>query len=326
MTKKLIRIEASYPKLLKIYYDLGNVCNYKCWYCFPGSNEGTSSWPNATIVKKNLVTLINYYLSTGVVNEIELHFLGGEPTLWPKLSEVIEYVTANSTVKIHMLTNGSRTMRWWRENAKFFDFIGISVHHESADVDHLIELGNFLYSSGIKFHTSVLMDHTNWNKSIDVLNRLTSTKKKWLVLSKPIHINGVVNYDADQSKFLHKHIKRWPAIKDWLKFLLLKRRSYKAFYSDGSTVKTNSDNYFLLTMANKYQGWECTLGINYLFIDRKGNLTGTCNQHLYGLNYYFNINAVDFSKTFSPEIKTVTCDRYICTCPGESALTKWKKS
>lgn len=325
MPRKLIRIEASYPKLLKIYYDLGNVCNYKCWYCFPGSNEGTVPWPDADKAKKSIVALVNHYLSTGVVDDIELHFLGGEPTLWPKLSEVIEYISTHSKVRIHILTNGSRTMRWWKEYAKYFDFIGISVHHESANIDHIVELGNFLHDSNITFHTSVLMDHNNWDKCMGILNELKSTKKKWVVLTKTIHLNGIPQYTEPQAKFLHNQVKRLPAFKDWFKFLFMKRRKYTAYYDDGSTVKTNTDSYFLLNLLNRYNGWECTLGINYLLITREGDITGGCRQQLYGIQGYYNIYDDNFVNDFKPTIGTVTCEQRLCACSGEAALTKWKK-
>ena len=40
-----------------IELDLGNVCNYKCNYCFPGANEGTVLWPD---IDKIEAALLNY--------------------------------------------------------------------------------------------------------------------------------------------------------------------------------------------------------------------------------------------------------------------------
>ena len=42
------------PNLLRIEYMPGNLCNYKCHYCFPGSNEGDVKWPDVDLVLKNL--------------------------------------------------------------------------------------------------------------------------------------------------------------------------------------------------------------------------------------------------------------------------------
>jgi sulfatase maturation enzyme AslB (radical SAM superfamily) len=50
---------------LRIEYMLGNVCNYKCNYCFPGSNEGDKPWPNLEITKKHFSHLLDHYITQG---------------------------------------------------------------------------------------------------------------------------------------------------------------------------------------------------------------------------------------------------------------------
>jgi sulfatase maturation enzyme AslB (radical SAM superfamily) len=94
--KNLIEVTNNKNKILRLQYDLGNMCNYKCWYCFPNANTGTIPFPDVDIVKKNIVKLINYYLESKLVNEVELTLLGGEPTLWPKLGEFVEYISQNT--------------------------------------------------------------------------------------------------------------------------------------------------------------------------------------------------------------------------------------
>ena len=52
---KIIEVKQRWPKdVLRIEIMLGNTCNYKCWYCFPGSNEGTHGWPEYDQFVKNL--------------------------------------------------------------------------------------------------------------------------------------------------------------------------------------------------------------------------------------------------------------------------------
>ena len=43
-----------------IELDLGNVCNYKCNYCFPGANEGTKLWPNIDKIETALLKYIKH--------------------------------------------------------------------------------------------------------------------------------------------------------------------------------------------------------------------------------------------------------------------------
>ena len=77
-------------------------------------------------------------------------------------------------------------------------------------------------------------------------------------------------------------------------------------------------------MLNQFKGWECSLGVNSLTIDRAGNLTGSCRQKLFGLDYYFNINDNNFIEKFNPEIKPVICQKTLCLCDGETVLSKKK--
>jgi len=322
--KKIIEIKNSNIRKLRINYDLGNLCNYKCWYCFPGSNEGDSPFPNVDIVKNNVVSLINYYLDSKIVDEVHLSLLGGEPTLWKDLGEFVKYISTNSKCKIYIITNGSRTIRWWNEYAEYFDSINISIHHEKVDLEHIQTLTDLLYKKNLCFYTDVLMDHTAWDKCFDIVGFLKNTKKKFMVLAKPINIGSQTFYNEEQRKYLQSHLKRKPALKTILKYWKTFNdiADIEILFDDDTKIKTKNEQYFVLNMMNQFNGWSCNLGVNYLFIDRKGSLTGACKQKLYGLDHYYNINDLNFSEIFSPTITSIVCEQQFCMCPGETALTK----
>lgn len=319
---KIIKIQDNHPRLLKIYYDLSNLCNYSCWYCFPDSHAGTSPWPDAEIIKHNLVHLVKHYRENSNINDVEIHFLGGEPTLWKHLGSVVQFIKSQVECRICILTNASRTLRWWEEYADYFDHVGISVHHERADIDHIIAVSNILYSKKISFYTAVLMDERNWDKCANLIDQLSKTKKKWTVLAKPIHINGVTQYNQEQLDYLKNQVKRNPSLISFIQNYKKPRMKYKVTKENGEIFTTKTPAYFAMNMLNHYEGWECNLGINYLFIDRSGMVSGTCKQKLYGLDYCFNLNDIDFIEKYQPIITTVICEQKICMCGGEAALTK----
>jgi len=322
---KIIKIQDNKPRLLKIYYDLSNLCNYSCWYCFPESHAGTDPWPDAEVIKHNIVHLIKHYRENSAINDIEIVFLGGEPTLWKHLGSVAQFIKSQVKCRISILTNGSRTLRWWEEYADYFDHVGISVHHEKADSNHIIDVSNILYNKKINFYNAVLMDYKDWDKCIDLVNELSSTKKKWTVLAKPIHINGVSYYSNEQLEYLKDQVKRNPSLISFLQhYYNTPRKEYKVTKENGEVFSTKNPNYFSMNMLNHYEGWNCNLGINYLFIDRSGILSGTCKQKLYNLDYYFNLNDSDFIQKFYPTITGVICEQKICMCGGEASLTKTK--
>jgi len=319
--KQLIKISDNEPRLLQIFYDLGNTCNYQCWYCFPDSNSGTVKWPDADVIKHNIVHVVNYYLESGIVDDVAIYFLGGEPTLWSRLHEVLKFVKENSKCKICVLTNGSRTLRWWEEYGQYFDNVGISVHHERADPAHIIAVSEILHKKGVFVYNDVMMDPNAWDKCVRIIEQLKTSKKRWVVMAKTLHINGVTSYSEDQHKYLKNKIKRYPSFSQLLKLLKLPRKKFTAYYSNGSKKTTSNDAYFRMGSTN-FNGWECNLGVNYLWIGRDGLITGTCRQKLYGLVEYFNMNDPLLPTKFSPTIQPVICEQTNCLCGGEISLPK----
>ena len=323
--KKLIEIKHQQTRLLKLTYELGNVCNYKCWYCFPGSNEGTNPFPKASIIKQNLVSLINYYLNSKIVDQVTLVLIGGEPSYWKDLGEVVEYVSQHTKCKILIVTNGSRAIDWWEQYSRYFDHISISVHHESVDIAHIIALTKLLdKQQKASFFADVLMDHTAWDKCINLVDTLIKVRPRVMVTAKPIHINGQMFYDQKQTNYLRNTVKGWPSFKmlynHFKKLMNISNTEY--IFSDGTKIKTKNEHYPILNMLNRFKGWECSLGVNSLTIDRAGNLTGACKQKLFGLDHYFNINDNNFIEKFNPAIKPVICQNTLCLCDGETVLSK----
>lgn len=325
MSKQLVEIQNSSNRTLRIDWDPGNTCNYKCWYCFPDSNTGTVPWPEkGSRVSRNLAFLIMNYLASTKIDNVRLTILGGEPTLWPELGNVVQDLKSLVKVHITVLTNGSRTLRWWEKYAEYFDHVTISVHHQSADIEHIKLLTRILDKHNVFYHVQVLMDHTAWNKCVDILDDLATTSNRFLLVPKAITIDGVSCYTSEQQQFLKKGYYRLPGLKQMYRNFKELKQSQRitARYSDGSVVKTHNVDYFLINNDNHFSNWQCDLGISKLFIDRQGRVTGTCEQLLYGLDHYFNINDQDFVEKFRPTLEPVVCSKLSCMCSGETIIAK----
>lgn len=314
--KKLIEIKnAKAARSLHISYVPSDKCNYSCWYCFPGCNTGVVPWPDVDVVKKNLVHLIQYYKVNIEIDEVLLILGGGEPTLWPDLGELLTYVTSHTDCKIKIMTNGSRTLRWWKEYGHLFTHISVSIHHESVDTNHILSLVEILNEKDVNFGVNVLMDHTHWDKCIDIVETFKRSPQPFCLSTKPVYINGTINYNDSQTEYVMDHRKKQqPPVEVTNTVSLL--------FDDNSVVETQNENYPTMYSLNKFLDWECTLGVNYLFVDFAGNLTGTCNQLLFDKQDYFSINDVDFINKFNPILKPVVCQQTSCWCSPEVVLNK----
>lgn len=319
----IVKVLQKWPShKLRIEIMIGNTCNYKCWYCFPGSNEGTHRWPDLETFKANTHHLLSYYKEHLGKTEFEIHLIGGEPTLWPELGEYVKYIKENFKVITSMSTNGSRTLRWWKEYGQYFDKVIISCHYEAANVQHLCDVGDILYEQKSIVVGLVLMDPENWDKCWSIVEGLHSSKKRWGIDLQEIYVAGkTINYTDDQMKRLRKHRVRQVNLFHFLRYNKHTLLRTAVEFANGKVKSVNS-NEIILNKWNNFKGWDCNLGIDSICITKEGYLTGSCGEKLYNLDFKYNVMDMDFVQKFTPTLTTTTCYQENCWCQPESNLNK----
>jgi organic radical activating enzyme len=322
--KKIIKIDSNTPSnFLRIELFLSNLCNYKCWYCFPGCNEGTVNWPELELLKKNLGHLLKYYKDKQNKEVILLHIIGGEPTLWSKLGEFVKYFKEIHNCLISISTNGSRTYRWWDEYGHYMDHIMFSCHHENMDNNHIIKVMDLLYSKDVNVSAMVLMDAYQWDKCVSIVEDLKNSQYRWSITAINL-ITDKFKYTDEQKKYLEHADKRMPDLEYWHRTNKRPREDSTITFDDGERLQVN-DNWVALNNLNYFYNWECSLGIETFYIDTDGYIRGACNQYLYNLDYRYNIFDSDFTNLFKPNIVPVICKRAnACTCQPEINASKKK--
>lgn len=308
------------PDTLRIEYMPGNLCNYKCHYCFPGSNEGDVPWPDVDLLIKNFDHLLNVYKQQGKT-KFEFFIIGGETTLWKDLPKFCNHLKANHDVIIRISTNATRKLNWWQENAKCFDVVEISVHHEYAKIDHIIEIADFLYSNKTNIVANVLMDPFNFNKCKDIVNQLKKSKKRWPIVAKAVQINYKSVHTKEQNEYLAKQLKRWPNLFWWFSLKVKHNRKLWAVIDGKKTLI--EDNWLFLNNLNRFYGWDCNLGVDYIEIFQDGVIAGTCKQLIYNEQKHHNLYDPNFVETFNPTIKSIICKKDVCVCGGEIQISKF---
>lgn len=306
-------------KTLQIEYMLGNLCNYKCSYCFYGSNEGDCPWPDVDVASKNLIHLMDKYKEAGKEN-FEFYLLGGEATLWNNLPQLIQNLKERHNVKIHMSTNASRGTEWWEKNGKYFDQVSVSVHHEFSKIQHLMDVCDILYKNLIDVSANVLMDQKAFERCIDIVEEMKNSKYPFPIIARIVHYNGSTSYTEEQERYFDKRVKRYPEL-EWIQ-QLPKHESVKVYATIDNEQRMVSENYFMLHDLNHFKGWSCNLGVDHIEISRHGRISGNCGEFIYNMDDYFNINDSDFPERFHPEIKPVTCSKSICVCEAEITIYK----
>lgn len=320
----------------EIYVEIiiGTTCNFRCHYCFPGCNDGKYRWPvgnQIDAIHKNLSYMFDLYKEYGKKKFI-INISGGEPTLWPELGKFVKHFKENYDARILMSSNGSRTLRWWKENAKYFSLINLSVHYEQADIDHTIQVLDYIYlNTETAVRATVLMDNTEWAKCENIVNKMKSHEVPWLLQATSILINDVVvDYTSEQTAYLEEINKKIPPI-EYIQIMKQKNKigdnldNIFTIYDDDSKEKFSANKWYANGWHNLY-GWECNLGVERFTIWPNGDIKGSCTApNLFNLTTPLNIYDVDLSSKFSlNNIQPLICKMKYCSCKAELLLNKRK--
>lgn len=320
---KLLEIKQKWPDdLLLINYAIHNVCNYKCWYCFPGSNEGNFRWPELKLVTENIIHLIRYYQENAGKNRFQFDILGGEPTLWPKLGEFVKILKTElgDCISIGITTNGSRSLNWWYNNIKYFDKVLISVHPNDADPYHILKVSDLIYEHNKIVDVTVLMDPEKWDRCRQMIDIFKKSKRRWSIQTSQV-MHELVNYNDNQKKYLKNYMKRIPNLFWFFKNTRHYNYSTKLFFDNGKSKKVRK-NFLLINKLNSFQNWDCNIGVDNITLHFTGDIAGSCGENLYNLDYKFNLYNTEFKKVFKPVIRSTICNQLNCQCQHEYNTSK----
>ncbi len=313
---KVIKIENSNSDTLDVEFVLGNVCNYKCHYCFPGCHEGTHRWPEHQTIIENIKILFEFYKTHGKKN-IDLKIIGGEPTLWPYLEMFVTEIKKDIDIFVRISTNASRTLSYWKDKSDLFDEITISVHNEFANLNHIIAVADHIHQKQrSNLYVFVLMDPMHWKQSVQCIDYLESNSKNWFLAAQPVLFNNETRYTQDQSQYMQNKNKRQGSnpIQDKTKAVNMQIENH--------VVEPYDYKKIVLNHANRFFGYSCNLGVDRIYINIDGEIKGACGEMLF--DNTLNIKDKNFSRKLKDikKISPVVCGQQLCGCAAEIKLTK----
>lgn len=318
---------------LEITWDLTNYCNFSCRYCFPDASAGTFKvTQDIDLLANNFKHLADQYKTKLGKDRVYLKFGGGEPTLWKDFGELlVKLKEQNPNLYLGVISNGSRTLRWWKEHGHLIDNATLSFHISDVDIDHHIAVADILFALGKKVTVVVLMDPERWDDCVAAVEYMKSNcKYSWFIEIKTvIEVPGVkINYTAEQQKYLVTEIKQMPGIFWFLKNIklvfsgLIKKYSSIATLDNGKILKATAAGYASRGW-NIFTGWSCDIGLDTVYISWTGEIRGACGQYIFNLDNTFNILHNDFSTKFDPVMQSSICKISVCGCQPETHISKF---
>ncbi len=331
-TAQPIRIISTQDRnTLEIMFLPTDVCNFNCSYCLASNvNLNKFRYPkNLDLVVKNFRRMFDCYTAKLGKSRFRIMFTGGgEPTLWPHIEDFCKQLKSTHDVYTSLITNGSRTLRWWEDNSKYFDNVVLSTHHEFVNIEHHCNVADALYERGSKVTAIMLMDASHWDKCIGMVDRMHQSRHPWFIEAKAIveaPNRGMDVYTEDQLNYLKQSLKRIPS-SDWVIKRYNELRPYEsiAMFSDGDIRPMKPADYIVNNWYN-FKGWSCNIALEEVFVNFDGSVKGGCGTSPWE-GKDFNIFSENFFDQFNLdlEITPVICPKNECYCQQETHNTKVK--
>lgn len=296
---------------LSVCWELTTTCNYACWYCDPKLHDGRYKWPDLEIALDFFEHLSLKY------NTIHVDMVGGEPTLWPGLTEFIERKPKNVFVLVS--TNGSRTIKWWERNWPFIEGTCISFHSDSANVDHIYNVVSTIVDKKYlqKYvQVNILAYDEKLDSCLDLYERLLASnypvdcriKAVDARYKKDDRIDRSRNDDRIKETIKNKQFYRGQGADKIGKPTML--------FVDDEPVSFQEMFLWKFDKVSNFKGWKCSAGKSRLYIEANGDIfRGSCkNDGVIG-NMFIDTN---LSANFT------ICKNNLCGCGDELILEKYK--
>lgn len=307
---KLIHSEEDYNNWFVVNWCLGNTCNFSCSYCPDNLHDGSNRWPGLETIKEFIVKVKTQHPG----KKFYFDFTGGEVTLYKDFIELCKFCKEQG-VRIGMISNGSRTLRWWEENAHLFDHVCLSYHPEEANPDHYLAVAKILENK-FRLHLNIMMSPEKFDQCYEVAQRATALENTSIALQPLIVDFGDTLYEyTDAQKEIME--KQWDLIGKkikWTKRMENYRGAMQIVDEIGPGLKV-PPHEFIARGKNNWFGWNCYAGVEQLIVDMDGGIyRGWCKVG----NRIGNISDPEINFPTAP----IVCNKIMCHCNFDIMSTK----
>lgn len=282
---------------IKVEWNLGKRCNYDCAYCPAEIHDNTSPHTDIEILKSTVDKLVS-------LGDVRISLTGGEPTVHPQITELIDYIKHVGVSWLSITTNGSRKPEWYI-NQKADHWV-YSLHF--ADGDWHRVLSTITSANRLKHLTPMMVNVMAHHEHMDNVRYAVEKLKQ---NSIPYVVRRIRWTEGDRDLF--DDMRYDGKDLEWIK-------------EQNSTVDANCvideehkmhANDVIKLRLNKFKDWQCYAGLESLMINWDGEVhRATCRVGGSLGNIY--------TGTFLQPTEPVVCDRNFCTCAADIPLTKIK--
>jgi organic radical activating enzyme len=311
-----IKVEkATQPDYKFIEWKIHNVCNHNCSFCGSRHKDGSQRWFSLEKYKEYTDKLVE---SCGD-SPFWIQITGGEPTLYPDLIPLLAYMKSKGAM-ISMISNGTRTIRWWKElqESKLMDNLFLTYHSEQTnDYHHITEVANLFHTEATEVICLITHVYTTLDKAFEAHDYLIENT------GATITVKAMMGDPDIYSKYTTEEISKLQS-ENWLlgkhkntKVKSLLDPKYKINHTLKITYNNNlsyniNPQILMKQQRNNFMGWDCNIGSFNMRIDHDVIYRGVCEQ---GETRSLH-NNISFTDNYVP------CKIEQCFCGTDMIATK----
>jgi organic radical activating enzyme len=276
-----IKVQKAIPMMHKfIEWKIHNVCNHDCSFCDARHKDGSQRWFTLEKYKEYTDKLVDACEG----KPFWIQITGGEPTLYPKLIELMKYMKQKGAF-VSLISNGTRTLRWWKElkSEKILDYLFITYHSEMTDdYKHIGDILNLFIDEPTE--TVGLVTHVKDTIDLAFEAQDYLVKNTGSIITLKAMIVGDYNiYDYYNNEQLQQlKDKNWTngnqaKYKKRSNLPIYHRINHTLNITYSDNVKMNMDPQLLMkNQENNFEGWMCKIGDHNMRIDHDIIYRGVC--------------------------------------------------
>jgi len=291
-----------------------SLCNFSCNYCDPANYAGWYPEHNIQDAKRFLD-----YICANTDQPLFFNINGGEPTLWKPLEEFCRYIKSKNEInQIRLITNGTRSKKWWLDKADIIDQVIVSLHYGQTKNEVIVDKFNALYKTETDVALHLMLDCYNFDSCVETYyyckEHLDGPSLSVRPLRKTIITSEHQPYTQEQYKVMHNltpiHGHKFNPQQSAMQWRNTQTNEIKPVIS--------IDKDLLMAKQNNWQDWYCNIGIETIVVNSKGGikLGSSCFKFL----ILGNISDNEYNLPLIP----IKCKYQYCGCLTDLQTTKVK--
>jgi hypothetical protein len=300
-----------------VYIDwtLGNFCNYSCSYCPDELHDNSHPMADIELVRGFTKRLFDHYKNKLGKKYFIFNLMGGEPTLWKSIEPFVIWVKEYSQMLgvisiVEILSNGSRTLRWWGDYVRYFDIVKITHHTEFADPQHTAKVADLVADNGINAGVQVTMIPDRWEDCIKHLSIISQSRHQFRIDVKPLRVgfgSKLYDYTPEQLAIFQQPYRKAdinPGRRDTINL------QGKSLFDNGEEQIIRYQD-LITKRENSWVGWQCWAGIDIINIKPDGTvrLGGAC-----GMKDDLMYNKLITDPALEFRTDPIICTQQWCSC------------